>query len=75
MNDYHARITELFELLTLANKADSEYKEEWQRSNDANSRGGFYGHIESAIISIAGLPIVEYWVETTEVDLSLADRN
>lgn len=75
MNPYHQRIEQLFGLLALANAADSDQAEPWQHIDDASQRNGFYGHIHNAIVAIAGQRIVDYWSETNEIDLNLADRN
>ena len=77
---YHATITTLFDLLELANRADSDQREDWQVGDDASQstlpeRNGFYGHINSSIEAIAGQEIVDHWAETMEVELSLASRN
>lgn len=72
---YHQRLEQLFGLLALANAADSDQAEAWQHGEDASQRNGFYGHIAAAIVAIAGRAIVDYWAETNEIDLNLADRN
>jgi len=83
---YHTTIITLFKLLALANRADADNlprnggAEDWQVGDDATQsscpdRNGFYGHINSSIVAIAGQEIVDHWAETMEVDLSLASRN
>ena len=71
---YHETITSLFNLLIQANLADSELKEKWQKGFDASSTS-YYGHIEKAIVSIAGNAILDFYNESNELDLSLASRN
>jgi|TARA_R110002020_G_scaffold173311_1_gene364174 hypothetical protein len=79
---YHTTISTLFKLLALANSADGDRKhaEDWQIADDASQstlpeRNGFYGHINSSIVAIAGQEILDHWLETMEVDLTLASRN
>jgi hypothetical protein len=75
MQEYHKIIFTLFELLTIANRADSAMeREDWQFPIDANQRGGFFGLIRKSIVAIAGQDIVDFWTDTYEVDLSLASR-
>lgn len=71
---YTETIKTLFDLLVLANAADSNDAQPWQHSDDANQRNGFFGDIHKAICHIAGPEIVSHWVETGEVKLSLARR-
>lgn len=73
-NDYHRTICSLFETLEALNTADSSAPVSWTRKQDSCQATGAYGHISDAIISLAGIKIVEHWVETGEVDLTLADR-
>lgn len=75
MNDnYKATLLNLFDLLVLANSADSNHVEEWQKTWDTNQRHGFYGSIRQAIIDIAGTDIIYHWEETGEIELMLASR-
>lgn len=71
---YHARIESLFALLVEANTADCvEAREGWQRHQDAEQRN-YFGHIANAIKAIAGDSIYDHWVESSEVNLQLANR-
>ena len=72
-NDYYNTVFRLFELLKEANKADSDDSKDWQRPFDTSS-GLYYGHLQSAIIEIAGQAVVDRWSETGEIDVSLFDR-
>lgn len=71
---YAETIQTLFDLLTLANAADSDDAQPWQHSDDAGQRNGFFGDVYKAICRIAGPEIVSHWVETGEVETSLANR-
>jgi hypothetical protein len=73
---YEQTIKNLFELLATANLADSDSddRQSWQNPDDASQRIGYYGHLRSAIVAIAGEEIVEDWANTGEVDMSLANR-
>lgn len=73
-------IQQLFAMLTACNAADSDAAESWQHPDDSLERfrergnGGAFGHLARALVSLAGQPIYEYWCETSEVDLTLANR-
>ena len=71
---YEETIKTLFELLKLANSADSDNCQPWQQSIDANQRAGFFGKIYDSIQAIAGTEIIRHWCETGEVDCTLATR-
>lgn len=71
---YEETIKTLFGLLALANSADSDSRQPWQQSIDANQRAGFFGKIYDSIQIIAGTEIIGHWVETGEVDCNLAKR-
>jgi len=71
---YEEVVTQLFNLLRLANDADhDDMALDWQRPHDA-SQYRFYGDIRQALIRIAGPKIVMWWDETNEINMSLADR-
>lgn len=70
---YEAVVRNLFDLLDLANQADHEDAQPWQRPQDAG-QGNFYGRINEALKLIAGRDIVDHWNQTHEVDMSLASR-
>lgn len=71
---YEEVVTQLFNLLRLANDADhDDMALDWQKSYDAG-QGNFYGSINKAIQQIAGNKIVDHWCETNEINMSLADR-
>ena len=72
--NYHLTITNLFDMLSQANLADTEFKAWWQTLSDADGHG-YYGHIRKAIVEIAGEKIVRHWEDTNEVCLDLASRN
>lgn len=77
---YHATITTLFDLLELANRADSDSAESWQVADDARQTlhpayQGLFGRIYDSIGDIAGYEILDHWIDSAEVELSLANRN
>ena len=74
MDGYHSTIETLFSVLSLANMADSDEQQCWQKSIDASSTM-FYGDIRASIVKIAGQSIVKHWEYTGEVDCNLASRN
>jgi hypothetical protein len=76
VEEYEKVIRELFAMLAVANRADSDdhANKEWQLEVDASQRHGFFGHIANAIVSIAGQRIFDYWAETAELDITLASR-
>ena len=70
---YEAVVRNLFDLLDLANQADHEDAQPWQRTQDAG-QSNFYGKIYESLKLIAGQEIVDYWNQTHEVDMRLANR-
>ena len=77
---YHATITTLFDLLELANRADTDNAEAWQVGDDARQTlhpayQGLFGRIYDSIGDIAGYEILDHWIDSAEVELSLANRN
>ncbi len=71
---YEDTIYKLFDLLALANRADSDSRENWQQADDASQRIGFYGSIHEAIVKIAGEQIVDHWSKCGDVRITLANR-
>jgi hypothetical protein len=73
---YHQMITHLFAMLTLLNTADSDDNAvEWLQPVDASQRLGAFGDLAAALVQLAGDEIYEHWCSTSEVDLTLANRN
>ena len=70
---YEAVVRNLFDLLDLANQADHEDAQPWQRTQDAG-QSNFYGKIYESLKLIAGQEIVDYWNQTHEVEMNLASR-
>ena len=71
--DYEQTVKALFDLLSLANRADHETKEPWQLADDCKT-AGFYGKIRAAIVEIAGDKIVNYWEGSGEIQMKYASR-
>ena len=69
---YKQTILQLIDLLSLANKADSDNHEEWQVTQDA---GGMFEGLAKALVVIAGNDFFDYWCKTGELDFTLASRN
>ena len=77
---YHATITTLFDLLELANRADTDNAEAWQVGDDARQTlhpayQGLFGRIYDSIGDIEGYEILDHWIDSAEGELSLATRN
>lgn len=72
---YHQMITHMFAMLTLLNTADSDERADWLQPVDASQRHGAFGDLAAALVQLAGDEIYEHWCSTSEVDLSLANRN
>ena len=71
--DYETTVKTLFELLSLANRADHETKEPWQIADDCKT-SGFYGKIRASLVEIAGDKIVNYWEGSGEIQMKYATR-
>lgn len=71
--DYETTVKNLFELLSLANRADHETKEPWQHADDCKT-SGFYGKIRASLVEIAGDKIVNYWEGSGEIQMKYASR-
>ena len=67
---YEQTILNLVEMLSLANAADSDNAEEWQKPNDARI---MFNGLRDALIAIAGQEFFDYWCETNEIDFTLAE--
>ena len=74
LKKYHDTINSLFNLLAIANAAETNVAYTWQTPSDAGSRS-YYGSIRKAITDIAGEEIVAHWTECGEIDFTLASRN
>ena len=77
---YHRQVKDLFDILAVANMADSDDKKNWQRENDCHQssseeHNGLFGYICSAIVHLAGEEIVMRWCECNEVHMDLCNRN
>jgi hypothetical protein len=72
--NYRETLNALFWVLETCNAADSSGAQPWQIPEDANSRGGAYGHVRNAIVALAGEEIVAKWAETGGIDWNLVNR-
>ena len=79
---YAQVLSQLFEMLNVANLGDSDRalavdpELTWVRPQDpSQDPDKFYGAIHNAIQAIAGDDIIDYWLNTGDVDVNLAIRS
>lgn len=71
MDAYEQTVFMLFKLLSQAIHADSFLAYNWQEERDAKE---YAEHLKKALIAIAGEAIVNHFLSTFRVDMTLATR-
>jgi len=71
VNNYAKTVFALFGLLADARNANTFLADDWHQDSDAE---GYFNCLKQAIIEIAGEPIVNQWLSTSQVDITLATR-
>lgn len=71
MDTYEQTVWILFRLLSQALHANTFLADDWQESEDANK---YAEHLKKALIELAGDAIVNHFLSTHRVDMTLATR-
>ena len=74
---FRETIETLITLLKLANAADSDSAQAWQRSYDANGydKDSLYANVHAALVSLTGGEFMDHYHDTGNVNFDYVMRN